>query len=124
MSSAAELNIIHDEEPIRLFKSDFLEFFTHIHPAVVLIIWVPVMLVFLALAIRSDLGASQIILGILLGVFLWTLTEYAVHRFIFHFKPRTDWQENVIFLFHENHHVQPQVKTRLVWDCSVWHRGK
>jgi sterol desaturase/sphingolipid hydroxylase (fatty acid hydroxylase superfamily) len=114
MSSAAELNIIHDEEPIRLFKSDFLEFFTHIHPVVVLIIWVPVMLVFLALAIRSDLGAGQIILGILLGVFLWTLTEYAVHRFIFHFKPRTDWQEKVIFLFHENHHVQPQLKTRLV----------
>jgi len=46
MSSATELNIIHDEEPIRLFKSDFLEFFTHIHPAVVLVIWVPVAALF------------------------------------------------------------------------------
>jgi len=28
-----------NKEPIRLFKSDFLEFFTNIHPAVVLIIF-------------------------------------------------------------------------------------
>ena len=29
----------HSDVPIRLFKSDFLEFFTHIHPGVVLLIW-------------------------------------------------------------------------------------
>jgi sterol desaturase/sphingolipid hydroxylase (fatty acid hydroxylase superfamily) len=119
MSSATELNIIHDEEPIRLFKSDFLEFFTHIHPAVVLVIWVPVVIFFLIAAIRSSLGAGHIILGFLLGVFLWTLTEYTMHRFVFHFKPRNDWQEKIIFLFHENHHIQPQLKTRLVMPPAV-----
>jgi len=119
MSSATELNIIHDEEPIRLFKSDFLEFFTHIHPAVVLVIWVPVAVIFLIVAARSRLGAGQIVIGFLLGVFLWTLTEYVVHRFVFHFRPRNDWQEKIIFLFHENHHVQPQLKTRLVMPPAV-----
>ena len=29
------------KEPVRLFKSDFLEFFTHIHPAVIVVIWLP-----------------------------------------------------------------------------------
>ena len=34
------------EEPIRLFKSDFLEFFSHIRPEVVALIWTPVVLFF------------------------------------------------------------------------------
>ena len=114
MSTTAQIDTSSDPEPIRLFESDFLEYFTHIHPAVVLIIWVPVMIVFLIVAAQSTLGVGQIILGFLLGVFLWTLTEYLVHRFLFHFEPRNDRQEKLLFLFHENHHVQPQLKTRLV----------
>ena len=31
----------NSEIPIRLFKSDFLEFFTHVHPITIIIIWVP-----------------------------------------------------------------------------------
>ena len=114
MSGATELNISHDPEPIRLFKSNFLEFFTHIHPAVVLIIWVPVALYFLVTGMEGARRAGDVPFGLLLGMFLWTLTEYTVHRFVFHFEPRTAWQEKVIFLFHEIHHVQPQCKTRLV----------
>jgi sterol desaturase/sphingolipid hydroxylase (fatty acid hydroxylase superfamily) len=119
MSSATEIKIVHDEEPIRLFKSDFLEFFTHIHPAVILVIWLPVVAFFLATAIGSSLAAGQIVVGFLVGVVLWTLTEYTMHRFVFHFEPRTPWQETLIFLFHENHHLQPQLKTRLVMPPAV-----
>ncbi len=43
----SHIEINHDDEPIRLFKSDFLEFFTHISPIAVLIIWVPVVIFFL-----------------------------------------------------------------------------
>ena len=42
--TARGVEINHSEEPIRLFKSDFLEFFTHISPIAVLIIWIPVAL--------------------------------------------------------------------------------
>ena len=38
----------HSDVPIRLFKSDYLEFFTHIHPGVVLLIWLPIALWHLA----------------------------------------------------------------------------
>ena len=37
----AHYEINHDPTPIRLFKSDFLEFFTHISPVAVTIIWLP-----------------------------------------------------------------------------------
>ena len=124
MASTQKIEILHDEEPVRLFDSDFLEFFTHIHPAVVLIIWVPVVLMFLYVAIRDAAtgdggGLASILMGFLLGLFLWTLTEYLLHRFVFHFHARAPWQERLSFLFHGVHHLQPQAKTRLVMPPAV-----
>jgi sterol desaturase/sphingolipid hydroxylase (fatty acid hydroxylase superfamily) len=118
----AQLTINHSDEPIRLFKSDFLEFFTHIHPVAIVIIWTPVMLFFLMRAIadpRLNAAPVNIVFGYLLGMFIWSFTEYTVHRFVFHFEPRTPWQERIVFLFHGIHHLQPQIKTRLVMPPIV-----
>ncbi|MFN2227608.1 MAG: sterol desaturase family protein [Anaerolineae bacterium] len=117
------VKIVHSKTPIRLFKSDLLEFFTHIHPAVILVIWVPLIGFFLVRAVLDRTagawGIATIPLGFLAGLFLWTLTEYTLHRFVFHFPPRNAWQEKVSFLFHGIHHAQPQVKTRLVMPPAV-----
>lgn len=105
------------ETPVRLFRSDFLEFFTHVHPATVLIIWVPVCVYFL---LRGILYRPAVVpAGLAVGVFLWTLAEYTLHRFVFHFHPRAPWQERITFLFHGVHHAQPMVKTRLVMPPAV-----
>jgi sterol desaturase/sphingolipid hydroxylase (fatty acid hydroxylase superfamily) len=109
--------ITHEKEPVRLFKSDFLEFFTHIHPAVIVAIWLPVDLVLLGLgiaALHNDAAIWIIPAGILVGLFFWTFTEYTLHRFLFHFRPRTPAQEWISFHIHGVHHYQPQDKTRLV----------
>jgi sterol desaturase/sphingolipid hydroxylase (fatty acid hydroxylase superfamily) len=108
--------------PIRLFKSDALEFFTHIAPGVVLIIWLPVVAYFLARSIidyNGEYFPVYIPAGFLLGIFLWTFIEYTLHRFVFHFPARGKRQERIIFLFHGIHHVQPQCKTRLVMPPAV-----
>ena len=34
--------IDHSDVPIRLFKSDFMEFFTHVSPITITVIWLPV----------------------------------------------------------------------------------
>lgn len=115
--------ISHDPEPIRLFKSDFLEFFTHISPVAVTVIWLPVAEFFIARSVGSaDAGEgfpTYIPAGIVLGLFLWTISEYLLHRFVFHFQPHQAWQERIIFLFHGIHHAQPQCKTRLVMPPAV-----
>lgn len=114
--------ISHDPEPIRLFKTDFLEFFTHISPVTVVIVWLPVIAYFLsrALASQADIRrGSLLIVGFLLGLFLWTLTEYLLHRFVFHYPPHGPIQERIVFLFHGIHHAQPQCKTRLVMPPVV-----
>ena len=118
----AYLEINHSDVPIRLFESDFLEFFTHIHPAVIVAIWVPVMAYFLVRAMAERaVGASPayIPIAFLLGMLVWTLNEYIMHRFVFHYEPRGAWQEKIVFLFHGVHHAQPQLKTRLVMPPLV-----
>ncbi len=115
-------DVSHSKEPIRLFKSDLLEFFTHTHPAVVAAIWGPVSLFFLVRAIvlrAANASPVYILVAFLIGVFLWTLAEYLLHRFLFHLTPHTPWQERLQFLLHGIHHAQPQVKTRLVMPLPV-----
>lgn len=115
--------ISHDPEPIRLFKSDFLEFFTHISPVTVTVIWLPVAGFFMGRAIMASSGASafpwHIPAGFFLGLFFWTLSEYLLHRFVFHYPPKGAFQEKIVFLFHGIHHAQPQCKTRLVMPPVV-----
>lgn len=112
----AELPINHDEEPIRLFKSDYLEFFTHIHPAVVLLLFVPVVIYFLARSLADHAGASlwPVAAGYVIGLVVWSFTEYVLHRFLFHFEPSNPKIKAVWYLIHGVHHEQPQCKTRLV----------
>lgn len=114
----AHYKIDHSSEPIRLFKSDFMEFFTHIHPAVVVIIWLPFALYMIISEIvlgsaRGD-GLWYVLAAFLLGLVVWTFSEYILHRFVFHFRPRNASQERILYLFHGVHHHQPQCKTRLV----------
>jgi len=100
----------HSDVPIRLFKSDFLEAFTHIHPGVVLLIWLPIALWHLSRPIvASSLTVVQIVVAFVVGVVVWTFTEYTMHRFVFHFEPKTNHPtvERLIFLFHGIHHVHP-----------------
>lgn len=119
----AHYPIIHDETPVRLFKSDFLEFFTHIHPAVVVVVWVPFMLYMLIREIIAGAARGGSLLYIpaafLLGLFIWTFAEYTLHRFVFHYRPKSPIQEKIIYLFHGIHHHQPQCKTRLVMPLPV-----
>ena len=118
----AEIKINHSDVPIRLFRSDLLEFFTHIHPAVVVTIWLPVAVFFFVQAWAqpaANTSAAYIPIGFGLGLFVWTFAEYTLHRFVFHFHPRSPQMQRLVYLFHGIHHEQPQCKTRLVMPPVV-----
>ncbi len=114
--------IDHSDQPIRLFKSNFLEFFTHVTPLTVVIIWLPVIIWLLFRSLQnynSVYSPAYIPLCILFGMFFWTFAEYTLHRFVFHFHPRSSSLKRLVFLFHGIHHAQPQCKTRLVMPPAV-----
>jgi sterol desaturase/sphingolipid hydroxylase (fatty acid hydroxylase superfamily) len=102
-----------------------LESLTVIHPAVIVAVWTPVILWFLidAWSARAERGMTvdALLLAHLVGLLSWTLVEYAMHRFVFHFSPRNPpaWLRRLVFLFHGVHHVQPWDKGRLVMPPPV-----
>jgi sterol desaturase/sphingolipid hydroxylase (fatty acid hydroxylase superfamily) len=71
------------------------------------------------MALRAGASWLQIPVGMLLGAFIWTFTEYVVHRFVFHYHARTAELQKIFFMFHGVHHYQPQCKTRLVMPPAV-----
>jgi sterol desaturase/sphingolipid hydroxylase (fatty acid hydroxylase superfamily) len=111
-----------DAEPIRLFNSDFLEFFTHISPITIVILWLPIAVLLIEYALVNAPGKgfpTYILQGFLVGLLLWTLAEYTLHRFLFHYWPKTERMQRIFFTFHGIHHAQPQVKTRLVMPFPI-----
>lgn len=112
--------VSNKDESARLFKSSFLEFFTHVHPSIPLAIYIPLIAYFLYLgAMESVMTASGMIGLFVAGVFTWTLTEYLLHRFVFHYEPRSAWGKWIHFMMHGVHHDYPNDSLRLVMPPAV-----
>lgn len=101
---------------LTLFKNPLLELLTHVPWWVVPLVWVPVIGA-LSWASVSVLGLAPeaALLAAALGLAAWTLLEYLMHRFLFHFKPAGPWGRRLHFLGHGIHHLDPWDATRLVF---------
>ena len=112
--------ISNSRESSRMFKSNFLESLSKVHYTVPLIIFVPVILYFSWKSLTSaEVSILQYIGYVAGGLFIWTLTEYVMHRFVFHFNPRGKFMERIHFIFHGVHHDYPNDAKRLVMPPSV-----
>jgi sterol desaturase/sphingolipid hydroxylase (fatty acid hydroxylase superfamily) len=102
-------------QSIRLFENEFLERLTHVHPIVPLVFWTPVAgwLLWRSFSVHHHGVAAVLMVGVC-GLLTWTLAEYSLHRFLFHFPARSKAGKWLVFLFHGNHHHDPRDKTRLV----------
>jgi len=102
-------------DSIRLFENSWLEALTHVHPIIPLIMWAPfsVYLLYKAIIVKG-LSLPQMMTWALVGLLVWTITEYAVHRYLFHFPAKSKFAKRMVFLFHGIHHDQPDDPTRLV----------
>jgi len=103
-----------------MFKSSFLEPLTKVHFTVPLFLYVPVVIYFSWQAFAVHQVSILFYLGyFFVGLFVWSFTEYFMHRFVFHFTPKGRFMERVHFIFHGVHHDYPQDKLRLVMPPSV-----
>ncbi len=103
-----------------MFENKFLERLTRIHFSVPLFIFIPVIFY----CLYRSFAVEQInMLGIfgylLLGLFVWTLTEYIMHRFVFHWMPPGKLGARIHFVFHGVHHDYPSDSKRLVMVPTV-----
>jgi sterol desaturase/sphingolipid hydroxylase (fatty acid hydroxylase superfamily) len=89
-----------------IFKNSFLELFTRTNPAVHVLTYGGVIVFFLYFN-KSDL--LQTFLLFLSGLFIWSLTEYLIHRYLFHIN-----ESKFQYMIHGVHHEYPRDKERLM----------
>lgn len=112
------LYVSNKDESILLYQNRFLERLTHVHPTTPLMVYVPIVLFFIytgliELTLLSALGMF------VLGIFLWSLLEYVLHRFFFHYHFKSNLGKKFQFLSHGVHHDYPRDSTRLVMPVPV-----
>jgi sterol desaturase/sphingolipid hydroxylase (fatty acid hydroxylase superfamily) len=110
--------VSNKDETIPLFTSPWLERLSHIHPATPAVVFLPIVGWFLWQALRQV--PLLIVIGLApAGLLLWTLAEYTLHRWVFHYQPTSTRGKHIHFLIHGIHHDYPRDSTRLVMPPAV-----
>ncbi|KAG6594413.1 Dihydroceramide fatty acyl 2-hydroxylase FAH1, partial [Cucurbita argyrosperma subsp. sororia] len=110
--------IVSKERP-RFFKSDFWEFCTRTAWWVVPVIWLPVVCWFISMSMNMGHTLGQISFMVIFGIYIWTLIEYIVHRFLFHIETSSYWGNTMHYLIHGCHHKHPMDSLRLVFPPTA-----
>lgn len=92
----------------RMFDQNFLEWFSHIHPASLIAVYVPASTFFVWYGLASGLSVARSALLFAVGLFGWTLLEYLIHRFSFHYTPRGRVGMFYAYMIHGVHHAFPE----------------
>jgi sterol desaturase/sphingolipid hydroxylase (fatty acid hydroxylase superfamily) len=113
---------------MRLFQADFFEFFTRNKWYMIPMIWMPLVLglVFSGYTSFSSMLTAPYAIAttvclFLCGILGWTLLEYVLHRFVFHWEPsaKSPTQLTFHFLLHGIHHKSPMDPDRLVFPPAL-----
>jgi sterol desaturase/sphingolipid hydroxylase (fatty acid hydroxylase superfamily) len=114
-----KLYVSNSTESVRMFKSNWMETLSKVHFTVPLVIYVPVIVVMTWLAFDKNITMINYFLLAAAGLVVWTITEYVLHRFVFHFEPSSTWGKRIHFIFHGVHHDYPKDTKRLVMPPSA-----
>jgi 4-hydroxysphinganine ceramide fatty acyl 2-hydroxylase len=92
----------------RMFDQNFLEWFSHIHPASLVAVYVPWSAFCFWRGMTTGVSAARSFALFLAGWFGWTLLEYVIHRFSFHYVPRGRAGMFYAYMIHGVHHAFPE----------------
>lgn len=101
-----------------MFDSDLLDRLSRVHPTVPLFLFIPAIAVTFALG-QEGKPPLEVIAWIFGGYVFWTLTEYWMHRIVFHFEPEKGIGARLHWIIHGVHHDHPNDPMRLVMPPSV-----
>ena len=103
----------------RMFETPVIERFSRTHAAMPFVFWLPVLgwvgwrSIEAGLSIPGAVGLAAV------GVLIWSLVEYVLHRWVFHSVGSKPWQRRFHFIMHGVHHDFPQDAGRLVMPLGV-----
>ncbi|RKH67680.1 sterol desaturase family protein [Corallococcus aberystwythensis] len=103
-----------------MFENAFMEAASKLHPAVPVLLYVPLTVGLLGWGLyagRTTVGAS--VLFVPLGLLTWILMEYSTHRYFFHWEGKGPLTRRVHEIAHGYHHKYPDDAQRLVMPLIV-----
>ncbi|HTE49523.1 MAG TPA: sterol desaturase family protein [Kofleriaceae bacterium] len=104
----------------RMFDSAVLEKLSRVHPSIPAILYMPIAAVCVWAAVAVDhTDALGIVWRFAAGYAAWTLTEYWLHRLLFHLPVRGPRTRTAYFFIHGVHHDWPWDPSRLVMPPAV-----
>src|SRR6478672_1999368 len=114
------LYVSNKNESVPMFESRFMEFFSHVHPATPLVLYLPVIAYFLYQALwQRGLSIPFVLALFAFGILIWTLLEYVIHRCGFPLEPKRRWGKFLPFLRPRGYPRQPNDASRLVMPPVV-----
>ncbi len=117
---ASRLYASNKNETVRMFKSDIMEFLSHVHPATPLVLYLPVIAASVYFAtVSTQLSILSVAELFGLGLAIWTLLEYLIHRYAFHYEPTSRIGKQFHFIVHGIHHEYPNDAKRLVMPPAL-----
>ena len=110
---------IYNKGQAKLFQNSYLEYLTKTHPLVIWGMYAPILILFpyVGMANKGISGLNAFLI-FLSGMLFWSLTEYILHRFVFHHRPTTERGMRINYVLHGNHHEYPRDKERLFMPAA------
>ena len=108
------------KESPRMFENEYLDSFTRVGPLQVILVYVPIILYLTingcSIVTRSQSASTynDVYKYWTGGFIVWTLSEYWLHRVVFHFDAPYEWAHKMHFMIHGVHHDHPHDKQRLL----------
>jgi dihydroceramide fatty acyl 2-hydroxylase len=114
--AATRTDVLRASPP--MFESRLLDALSRVHPAVPVLIFVPV--IALLGTWELERRSVPVLIGLAVGGYaLWTLFEYWLHRLVFHFEPEEGLGARLHWIIHGVHHDHPNDPMRLVMPPAV-----
>ncbi len=106
---------IGPEDPTRLYDNDLMERLSRAAPYEPFVIYLPIAIGLLSYAfIKAPLPKWKVAGMAVAGILFWTLLEYILHRFLFHFPAKSEFGKKLLRAIHGIHHQFPYDDDRLV----------
>ena len=114
IDSAMKFDKIHNKGQAQIFNNQYLEYLTKTHPLVIWGLYVPIISIMLYYSAASlGFGLLTTALVFVGGMLFWSLFEYMIHRFVFHFMAESERAVRIVYIIHGNHHEYPRDRERL-----------
>jgi sterol desaturase/sphingolipid hydroxylase (fatty acid hydroxylase superfamily) len=103
-----------DKGHAQLFQNPILEIFTKSNPILIWCMYLAIIAYFLNYSVvHYSYGFKVMFIVFSAGLKCWSLFEYLMHRFVFHWISSNPLLEKTTYLLHGNHHHFPRDKQRL-----------